>query len=271
MASILQQIVASKCDEVALARAQRPLDVVRGAAADAPPARPFLDAISRGDATRPRLIAEIKRASPSAGVIVPDFRPANIARTYARHGAAAISVLTDGPYFQGRLEHIAEVRATVDLPVLRKEFIVDEYQVYETREAGADAMLLIAEAIGLEHVVTLAGLARTIDLAVLVEVHDRASLRAVVDALGVPSSDTYALGINNRDLHAQRTDVGTCIRLARELPRGSLWVAESGIGRAAEVGAIAAAGASAMLIGEAILREPDMGGKIDELLGGGAD
>lgn len=215
MASILQQIVASKREEVALARAQRPLDVVRGAAADAPPARPFLDAISRGDATRPRLIAEIKKASPSAGVIVPDFRPARIAQTYARHGAAAISVLTDEPYFQGRLEHIAEVRTAVDLAVLRKEFIVDEYQVYETREAGADAMLLIAEAIGVEDVVTLAGLARTIGLAVLVEVHDLASLRAVVDAW-----ECHRLTLTHWG-----STTATCMLSARTLARAFAWLA----------------------------------------------
>lgn len=269
MASILQQIVASKRAEVALAKTHRPLDVVRHQALDAPPTRPFLRAISRADRSRPRLIAEIKKASPSAGVIVPDFRPASIARVYAQHGAAAVSVLTDEPHFQGRLEHVAEVRSAVDLPVLRKEFIIDEYQVHETRAAGADAMLLIAEAIGVDRVVALADVARACGLAVLVEVHDLANLRAVVNALGVPSDDTYALGINNRDLHAQRTDIGTCIRLAGELPPGSLWVAESGIRRAAEVSAVAAAGASAMLIGEAILREPDMGRKIDELLGAG--
>jgi indole-3-glycerol phosphate synthase len=264
MTDILAQIVAEKHAEVAAAKARVPEREVRARLADAPPARPFAGALAV--ARLPSLIAEIKRRSPSAGAIRPDLSPVEVADSYARGGAAALSILTDGPHFGGSLATLAEVRAVSPLPILRKEFIVDPYQVAEARAHGADAVLLIAGVLDAD------GLRRHFDAAaeagldVLVEVHNEAELGIVAQA-GLPLS---LLGINNRDLKRQVTDLATFERLAAAA-RGlcPFLVAESGLRTAADVARMAAAGASALLVGESLLRERDIGSATRALLAGG--
>lgn len=265
--TILQRIVKTKRTEVERARSARPLTELVCAAKESPPVRDFVAAVLPQPPGDIRLIAEMKKASPSAGVIVPDYDPAALARVYHRNGADALSVLTDHAYFQGSLDHLAVVRAAAPLPVLRKDFIVDEYQLFESRVAGADAVLLIVEAVGLDVVANLATVARQIGLAVLIEVHAERNLAALLGRLGPPTPDSYLLGINSRDLAVQRTDLSTVARLAAFLPPGCPFVAESGIATRHDVEQAIRAGAGAMLVGESILRAPDIGRKIDELLG----
>lgn len=264
--TILDQIVNSKRGEVERSKVARPLNVVRRAAEQADPPRDFAPAVVSPHAGGVNLIAEIKKASPSAGVIVPDFDPVNIARTYERAGASAISVLTDEPYFDGRLEYVAQVKQAVGLPVLRKDFIIDEYQVFESRAGAADCILLIAEVLDLDQIAQCHALARDLGLAVLIEVHTEANLDKVLARLGPPRSDRYLLGINNRDLSVQRTDLSTCERLGAKLPPGAGFVAESGIATREDVERIRAAGAHAMLVGESLLRADDITARIRELL-----
>ena len=264
--TILERILNAKRAEVAAARAKTPVETVMRAAAKAPAPRDFGAAVLKADQREIRLIAEMKKSSPSAGPIVRDYRPAKIAETYQRHGAAALSVLTDNRYFGGDLRHLAEVRTRTSLPILRKDFIFDPYQLFESRAAGADAVLLIAEAIGAGLAGDLVPIARDLDLAVIVEVHSEANLLAILKSLGPPSPDQYLLGINNRDLTIQKTDLTTMARLARLLPTGAEFIAESGIQSRRDVVEACRAGACAVLVGEAILAAPDMGAKIDELL-----
>jgi indole-3-glycerol phosphate synthase len=265
--TILQRILETKKAEVDAARKRRSVEQLERDARSAPATRPFAAAVSRRNHEHPNLIAEVKKASPSAGVIVPDYDPTGIARLYEMHGAAAISVLTDSTYFQGTMADLQTVKAAVRLPVLRKDFIIDEYQILEARVGGADAILLIAEAIGISRIAELFDLARAVELATLIEVHSSANLDRVLERLGAPSVDGYLLGINNRDLAAQRTDVHHCVRLSKRLPAGSVWVAESGIGGRHEVKLIHAAGAAAMLIGESLLRAKHIQTAISEILG----
>jgi len=265
--TILDKIVDSKREEVERAKRRRPPGELVEVVAAAPPARAFAAAVLPDGANDVRLIAEIKKASPSAGLIVPSFDPIEIARVYHEAGAAALSVLTDEPFFQGRLEYLARVKQAVPLPVLRKDFIVDEYQVYESRAAGADCILLIAEILDTERIKAFADLARRLGMAVLVEVHTEANLTAVLNRLGTPDRGGYLLGINNRDLSAQRTDLGVCERLGAMVPPGCGFVAESGIATRDDVERIRRAGARAMLVGESLLRAEDTAAAIRELLG----
>lgn len=266
MRTILDEIIATKRADVAAARAKVSLAKMRDRAAAAPAPRDFHHAITRPSPEGINLIAEIKRRSPSAGVIVRDFDPARIARTYESSGAAAISVLTDQRWFEGSGDHIAIVKAASELPVLRKDFLVDAYQVYESRALGADAVLLIVEAIGVEAVGTLLPIARALGMAVLVEVHSQTNLSALIDVVGMPGA-IYLLGINNRNLAVQKTALATTERLSELLPSGTPFVAESGIHSYEDVRRVRSAGASAILVGEAILSAPDPTAKIDELLG----
>lgn len=266
MATILDSILKTKRSEVAAARQVRSDASVRTAASAAASPRDFSSAVQRRYGDGINLIAEIKQRSPSAGVIVPEFDPVYIARTYERCGARALSVLTDATYFGGSLDILRRVKASVSLPILRKDFIIDEYQVYESRAEGADAILLIAEAIGAAEAARLASVARELGLGVLVEVHSAENLHAVVDRMGLPG-EQYVLGINNRDLTAQRTSLSTCAALSKLLPAGTPFVAESGISSRPDVERLISVGASAMLIGESLLRASDMATKIDELLG----
>src|SRR3954449_10120477 len=248
--SILDEIVASKRREVAAARLRMPLEEMEVQAAAAPPVRDFRAALAGPGPIR--LIAEVKKASPSAQVIRADFDPIAIARIYQAHGAACLSVLTDVPYFQGHLSYLARIRASVAIPLLRKDFIIDEYQVVEARLAGADAILLIAEVLD---AATLAGLlarARELGMSALVEFHDEANLPRVLAA------GADLVGVNNRDLHRFVTDLDLTLRLRDRVPPDVVLVSESGIRDHRDVERLEAAGVSAILVGETFMRADDI-------------
>ncbi len=265
--TILDRIVESKREELAAAKRHRPIAALKAAIEQTDSARDFHGAVTAPSAHGVQLIAEIKKASPSAGLIVADFDVACIARTYFDHGAAALSVLTDETYFQGRLDFISHVKEAVPPPVLRKDFIIDEYQVYESRAAGADAVLLIAEVLRAQRIAEFTAIAKDLRMAVLIEVHTEENLSALLDMLGPPGPGRYILGINNRDLTAQKTNLSTTTRLAAQLPTGAPFVAESGIATRADVLAAKRAGARAILVGESLLRSNDIGRHVDTLLG----
>jgi indole-3-glycerol phosphate synthase len=243
--TILDEIVAWKRVELGRQMARRPLSALCQAAVGAPRPRDWIGALRVPGVS---LIAEVKRASPSAGVLRAGLDPAALAAEYERAGAAALSVLTDARYFQGSLDDLCAVRAAVSLPVLRKDFIISDYQVHEARAAGADAVLLIAAILDNEALVRLYDLAGALGMAALVEVHDELELRR---ALAV---EPAAVGINNRDLHSFRVDLDTTARLRAQVPAGTVLVAESGIGTPADVARLAAMGVDAMLVGEALVR-----------------
>jgi indole-3-glycerol phosphate synthase len=263
--TILQRIVETKCSEVEAARSARSIDQMRAAALAAPPPRDFYGAVTQ-PAEGPRLIAEIKKSSPSAGLIRADFDPAALARTYASHGASALSVLTDRTYFSGDLSFIALVKQGVELPVLRKDFIVDEYQIFESRAAGADAILLIAAILTLPQIESFSSLAADVGVSTLLEVHDSEELSAVLPLL--ERRRRIILGINNRNLASQQIDLRTTARLARLLPAELAFVAESGLTTRRDVQAMKQAGARAVLIGETFMRAADIGAKVKELMHG---
>lgn len=267
MENILDRIVADKRAELERTIRQTPLEELRRRAARMEQPRDFVAAVTRPTSPGIHLIAEIKRRSPSAGVIRADFDPAAIARVYHAAGASAISVLTDERYFDGRLEYVRQVRAAVPLPILRKDFVIDAYQVWEARAAGADAVLLIAEVLDETRISAYARLAGDLGMAALVEAYRAERLESVVAALGAPLPANVLLGVNNRDLTVQRTDLATTGRLAGRLPDTSRLVSESGIRTRADVLLVQQAGARAVLVGEAIMSAPDMAGKIRELLG----
>src|SRR4051794_5592027 len=257
--SILDEIVASKRREVTAARLRMPLEEMEVQAAVAPPVRDFRAAL---DGTGPiRLIAEVKKASPSAKVIRADFDPIAIARIYQAHGAACLSVLTDAPYFQGHLSYLARIRASVAIPLLRKDFIVDEYQVVEARLAGADAILLIAEILDDAALASLIERARGLGMAALVEFHDEANLPRTL------ASGADLVGINNRDLRRFATDLEHTLRLRDRIPPEAVVVSESGIRERRDVERLEAAGVSAVLVGEALMRADDIGVAVERLLG----
>ena len=267
MTTILDRIIEAKRREVAAARQTMPLAELADRARRAEPPRDFFGAVSRPAPHGVHLIAEVKKASPSAGVIRADFDPAGIARIYHQAGAAAISVLTDETFFQGRLEHIQQVKSAVPLPVLRKDFVIDEYQIHQARRHGADAVLLIVEVLGVEAVGRLAEVVADLGMTALIEVHGAELLDRLMEVVDFDSSGRRLLGINNRDLTVQRTDVATTGRLAARLTRRPVLVSESGIKTRADVEQVAAAGADAILVGETLLRAADVAGKIRELLG----
>ena len=259
MSTILDDIVAAKREEIELAKAETRAEILRDRAAAAPPPRDFLDALSQGPPIR--LIAEVKKASPSAGVIRADFDPAAIAQIYQQHGATCISVLTDGPFFQGSLDHLAQVRAAVDLPILRKDFIIDRYQVWQARAAGADAVLLIAECLDDYTLRQLHDAILELGMTPLVEIYQPENLRRVLDA------GAELIGINNRDLRTFQADLGHCIRLRKAVPAGRIVVGESGIRSRRDAEQLEAAGLHAMLVGETLMAKPDIGRAVDQLLG----
>ena len=208
-----------------------------------------------------RLIAEVKKASPSAGVIRADFEPVSIARTYQAHGASCLSVLTDVPYFQGHLSYLGAIRAAVVIPLLRKDFLIDEYQVVEARVAGADCVLLIAEILDDPTLRALLERARSLGMDALVELHDAENLDRVLAA------GADLVGINNRDLRTFRTDLEHSVRLRERVPPGVTLVAESGIHTRADVERLEAAGIDAILVGESLMRADDIGRAVENLLG----
>jgi indole-3-glycerol phosphate synthase len=231
--------------------------------------RNFFQAVTKKGPRPLNLIAEVKKASPSAGVIRADFDPLKIAQAYASAGADALSVLTDEKYFQGRLDYIHLVRDSVKLPVLRKDFIIDPYQVHESRAAGADAILLIAEALPINDLIDLQILATEMHMTCLIEVHDMDNLIRVRDrVIGFPHRSYSLLGINNRDLRTFKTDLGTTLRLAELVEDRQVLVSESGIHTRQDIQKLAAAGVGAVLIGESLMRSDDIAGKIREMFGG---
>lgn len=259
---ILARIVAAKRDEVEAARAARPAVEVERAAAGAPPPRGFKAALAAKIAAgRPAVIAEIKRASPSRGILRESFDPAAIAASYERAGAACLSVLTDRSFFQGAPEHLALARAACRLPALRKEFIIDDYQVAESRALGADAILLIVAALDDAKLAALDAKARACGMDVLVEVHDRAELeRALV-------LDQALIGINNRNLRSFAVSLHTTLELLPQVPPGRLVVTESGIVAQRDVAQMRRHGVNAFLVGEAFMRAPDPGAALGALFG----
>jgi indole-3-glycerol phosphate synthase len=264
--TILDQIIATKRTEVAERRQRVPVEALREQIAALGRPRNFFHAVTTPSSKPVNLIAEVKKASPSAGVIRADFDPVAIARTYAAAGADALSVLTDDQYFQGKLEYIRAVRDAVNLPVLRKDFVIDPYQVYESRAAGADAILLIAECLPVNELIDLQILATELNLTTLIEVHDMDNLIRVRDqVIGFPHKSYSLLGINNRDLRTFKTDLGTTLRLAELVEDRRVLVSESGIHTPADVRKLADAGIRAALIGESLMRSDDIAAKIREL------
>ncbi len=259
MASILDDIVARKRKEVEACRERVPTRALEGRLAVAPPVRDFFAAVSPPGAVN--LIAEFKRKSPSAGEIRPGASVEDVVRAYAAAGAAALSILTDGPGFGGSLVDLEAARIAVPLPVLRKEFIVDAYQVAEARAHGADAVLLIAECLDDCHLRSLYRAILDLGMTPLVELHDAANLPRVLD-LGAT-----LVGVNNRDLKTMTTDIDHVLRIRERVPDDVALVAESGIRTRADVERLAAAGIDAMLVGESLLKEPDPGRAAAALLG----
>ncbi len=261
-ADILRQILARKAEEIATRRAKQGLAELRRCIERLPPPRPFRNALEAMMAQgRPAVIAEIKRASPSKGLLRDPFLPADIARSYAAAGAAALSVLTDRDFFQGCEEYLEEARAACTLPVLRKDFIIDPYQVYEARRIGADCILLIVAALEDTDLRTLAQLATELQMDVLVEVHDAAELERAL-RLEAP-----LIGINNRNLRTFATQLDTTLNLLGSLPGGYTVVTESGIHTPDDVALMRQHGVHAFLVGEALMRAPEPGLKLAELFG----
>lgn len=260
MSDILEQILAVKAQEVAAALSRQPLPAMRAAAEQAAPARDFVGAIrSKIAAGQAAVIAEIKKASPSKGVIREDFRPADIAVSYERHGAACLSVLTDEPFFQGSADYLQQARAACDLPVLRKDFIVSEYQLYQARAMGADAILLIAAALTLKQMQAFEKLAHKLGMAVLIEVHDGKELEIALQLA------TPLIGINNRNLRTFHVSLGTTLDLLPQIPPDRIVVTESGILATEDVRLMRGHGVHAFLVGETFMRAPDPGVALQRL------
>ena len=260
MSDILHRILARKAEEIAERSARLSLAGLVARGAELPPPRDFVAALrAKVAAGRPAVIAEIKRASPSRGVIRADYDPAAIARTYARAGAACLSVLTDEEFFQGSDAHLAQARDAYALPVLRKDFVIDPWQVHEARAIGADAILLIVAALDDAALRELSQLAKSLGLAALVEVHDETELER---ALALP---TPLVGINNRDLRTFETSLETTLRLRARVGAERMLVSESGIHAPADVERLRAAGVEAFLVGEAFMRAVDPGEELARL------
>jgi indole-3-glycerol phosphate synthase len=259
MPNILDRIVETKLREIDSARRAIPGSELERRIENLPPTRDFAAALSpRAEVA---IIAEVKKASPSAGVIRTDFEPVVIARTYERHGAAAISVLTDSGFFQGSLAYLSAVRAAVACPVLRKDFILDRYQLLEARAAGADAVLLIAECLPGKQLELLQRQSAEVGLHTLIELHDAGQLPRVLDSGG------RVIGINNRDLRTFTTRIEQTLELLPLIPSDRVVVSESGITSRVDLLRLGAAGARAVLVGESLMRAPDIGAALDALRG----
>jgi indole-3-glycerol phosphate synthase len=257
---ILQKILAAKAEEVARAKAAVEFAVLRRRADEAPEVRDFEGALrAKFAAGRPAVVAEIKKASPSKGLLRADFDPADIARSYSRHCAACISVLTDRQFFQGGADDLVAARTACELPVLRKDFVVDTYQIYESRSMGADCILLIAAALDLPRMLDLEATARALGMGVLVEVHNRGELDLALRLT------TPLIGVNNRDLRTFETRLETTLSLAALVPAPRILITESGILSPEHVKRVTTAGVRAFLVGEAFMRAPDPGAELDRL------
>ena len=263
MSDILNQIVAVKREEIAAALARKPLAAMRADAESRVLTRDFIAALrAKIAAGKPAVIAEIKKASPSKGVLRADFIPADIAQSYAEYGAACLSVLTDQQFFLGQIDYLKQARASCGLPVLRKDFIVDAYQVYESRVMGADCILLIAACLDDAQMKAFEALAMSLDMAVLVEVHDAAELDRALRL------KTPLIGINNRNLNTFEVSLDTTLGLLGKVPADRLLVTESGIATPADVQRMRDAKVNAFLVGEAFMRADDPGVALAELFGG---
>ena len=258
MANVLEEIAEYKRAFVAERKRQHSLQDMRLRAADSPAPADFIGALDQEGIS---LIAEVKKASPSKGVIRQDFDPERIAATYAENGARCLSVLTDEAYFQGSDAYLQVARAASELPSLRKDFTVEEYQLYEARALGADAILLIVSLMDGSQLADYIGLAGELELTALVEVHDRDELARAAEARA------QLIGVNNRDLKTFKTTLDTTFELLEYMPEGALVVSESGINHREDVERLAEAGVDAILVGEALMRERDIGAKARELLG----
>lgn len=260
---ILKKIVDYKRDELAAAKAATPLAVLKARLADLEDApRGFVRALAVACASgRTPIIAEVKKGSPSKGIIRADFDPLAIAETYRQNSATCLSVLTDEHFFLGHTSFLALIREQVNLPLLRKDFIFDPYQIYEARAAGADAILLIAAMLDFPRLEDFAGLARELSLDILLEVHDQVELEMAL------RTDCRLIGINNRNLRTFVIDLATTERLAPLVPSGRMVVAESGIAERSDIIRLQKAGAKAFLVGESLMRETDIGAKLRELVG----
>ena len=265
MPDILQRILAVKAKEVAAAKTQRPLSAMRIAAAAMPEPRDFAGAlrakVAVGEAA---VIAEIKKASPSRGVLREDFDPAAIAASYAGHGAACLSVLTDQQFFQGSADYLRSARAACSLPVLRKDFMLDAYQVYEASAMGADCILLIVAALNPRRMQELAAIATDLGMAVLVEVHNSVELDRALEL------KTPLIGINNRNLHTFETRLDVTLGLLKRIPPDRIVITESGILQPADVSLMRDNGVDCFLVGEAFMRAPDPGAELARLFGASA-
>ncbi|MFZ5538313.1 MAG: indole-3-glycerol phosphate synthase TrpC [Pseudomonadota bacterium] len=262
MSDILRKILAVKREEIARAKAHEPYAKLLARAEARQDLRDFEGALrAKIAAGLPAVVAEVKKASPSKGVLRDDFDPAAIGASYAKHGAACLSVLTDSRFFQGALEHLDAARRSSGLPVLRKDFVVDEYQVAEARAWGADCILLIVAALDPQRLRDLEAAARSLGMAVLVEVHDAAELETALKL------DTPLVGINNRDLRTFDVSLRTTLDLLPRIGTGRVVITESGILHAADVAKMRAAGVHAFLVGEAFMRAPDPGAELARLFG----
>ena len=261
-ASFLDEIIRCKIELLASIEAEEDFserfEELQAEARKAPPVRDFKSSITTGDVN---IIAEVKRASPSKGIIRKDYDPAGLAAIYEENGASAVSVLTEERFFQGSLSHLSEVRGAVGLPLLRKDFIVAPYQVFEARAAGADAILLIVAALDDAKLTELFNISTSLDMAVLVEVHTAGELRRALKA------GAEIIGINNRDLKTFTTDLSTTIELVKDISAPTVVVSESGINTASDISKLRGAGVHSFLIGEAFLREDDPASKLRELRG----
>ncbi len=267
MSDILEKILSTKREEVAAARKAEPLEAVREAAEWMPPARDFVGAlVARAAAGQAAVIAEIKKASPSKGVIRPDFHPAGIAASYAAGGAACLSVLTDRDYFQGSPDYLKAARDACDLPVLRKDFMIDPYQVYEARAMGADCILLIVAALSLAQMRELEALALELGMAVLVESHDAGELESALQLR------TPLMGVNNRNLRTFETKLATTLDLLPRIRSAGerIPVTESGILTPVDVALMRENGVDTFLVGEAFMRAADPGAELARLFRGPA-
>ncbi len=265
MANILDKIIADKRSEVARRKAEIPLADLQKQAGQMTKCRNFYKAVTKANKRGLNVIAEIKKASPSAGLIREDFDAVEIARIYQACGADAISVLTDEKYFQGKLEYVGQVKEAVDIPVLRKDFIIDKYQVYESRAAGADAVLLIAEALKPAVLMDLLILANQLTLTSLIEVHSADMLLKMRSLIGFPQKYYSVMGINNRDLTTMQVDINTTVRLAELVDNKKELVAESGIKTRGDVEKLISAGVGAVLIGQRLCESEDIAQKFKEL------
>ena len=262
MSNILDQIIAAKRDEVAASVSRVPLAAMRADAQSRVLTRDFLGALgARRTAGQPAVIAEIKKASPSKGVLRAEFMPADIAQSYAENGAACLSVLTDKQFFQGSVDYLKQARASCQLPVLRKDFIVDAYQVFQSRAMGADCILLIAACLDDAELADFEAIAASLDMAVLVEVHDEAELERALKL------KTPLIGVNNRNLNTFEVSLDTTLRLMQKVPADRLLVTESGISTPEDVRRLRDAGINAFLVGEAFMRADDPGAALAHLFG----